>query len=219
MDYVGKTFNRWTVLSTSHTDKNKKLVLNCKCECGTVRPVVKANLVSGKSKSCGCWDREAAALRMTTHGHVSKGKRSSENLAYHHMVSRCENPNLKDFCNYGGRGIKVCDAWRGPDGFLNFYNHVGPKPSSNYTLDRINVNGNYEPGNVRWATRRTQAINKRIPKQNKTGIVGVWLNEQKKRWVARICVNNKQVHLITTTDFFEACCARKSAEIFYGGYA
>lgn len=76
------------------------------------------------------------------------------------MIQRCQNSNFVDFHNYGGRGIRVCDRWR--NSFEAFYADVGPKPAPNLTLDRINNNGHYEPGNVRWATRSEQMFNTRI---------------------------------------------------------
>lgn len=81
------------------------------------------------------------------------------------MQARCHNPRNKKFKQYGGRGIVVCDEWRGPGGFLRFLAHIGERPSSRYSIDRIDGNDSYRPGNVRWATRETQLANRRpVPK-------------------------------------------------------
>jgi hypothetical protein len=77
------------------------------------------------------------------------------------MHSRCIYPSQKGFRHYGGRGIRVCDEWTGPDGFERFLAHIGPKPSPELSIDRIDNDGNYEPGNVRWATASEQQRNKR----------------------------------------------------------
>ena len=80
------------------------------------------------------------------------------------MNDRCRNPKNKQFCDYGGRGIRVCDEWQGPCGFEMYSRHIeslGPKPSEKHSLDRIDNNGNYEPGNIRWATKKEQQRNKR----------------------------------------------------------
>jgi hypothetical protein len=131
------------------------------------------------------------------------------------MAARCNNPSARGYKDYGGRGIKVCEEWRGVDGFQKFFDHVGKRPSNKHSIDRIDVNKDYEPGNVRWATRTVQNRNKRVMSKNKTGITGVWFNAANEKWYAKISVMRKQFNLKTTPDFFEACCARKSAELQY----
>lgn len=93
---------------------------------------------------------------------AAKGmSRSPEYGVWNAMNKRCHNPKTKWYENYGGRGIQVCDEWRGRGGFARFYEHVGPRPSPEHTLDRIDNDGNYEPGNVRWVNRLTQSKNSR----------------------------------------------------------
>ena len=89
-----------------------------------------------------------------------------EHNSWHAICQRCNSPTYKDYYNYGGRGIKVCDEWKNPEnGFQNFYDYIGPKPGPEYSVDRINNDGDYAPGNVRWATYKQQANNRRKPKK------------------------------------------------------
>lgn len=84
---------------------------------------------------------------------------------YSKMHDRCENSEAHNYADYGGRGIKVCKRWSGKDGFLHFFQDMGERPSDFHSIDRINVNGNYEPNNCRWADPITQANNKRPRKE------------------------------------------------------
>ena len=98
--------------------------------------------------------------------------------------------------------------------FENFFADMGAKPDS-FTLDRIDVNRDYEPENCRYVPFAVQATNKRLNVKNKSGIEGVWWDSKKKRYVVKICVNNLNRHIGTFTDFFEACCAQRSSQNFF----
>jgi hypothetical protein len=135
----------------------------CRCDCGTVKEIRGPVLNRGEAKSCGCRKRDIGRER-TAPGGVMDGRRhggwrSPEYRIWRGMKIRCCNPRSKDFPRYGGRGIRVCQRWL--DSFAAFLADVGPRPAPHLTLDRIDNDGHYEPGNVRWATRSEQQQNKR----------------------------------------------------------
>lgn len=159
LDLTGQTFGRWTVLCFARREQyasgSTKVYWIARCTCGSERDVLAASLRSGASRSCGCEANERLAARLVTHGQ----SRSPEYRTWGGMVQRCTNPRGTEWANYGGRGIEVCAEWR--ESFEAFLAHVGPKPTPSHSIDRIDVNGNYEPGNVRWATQPEQNANRR----------------------------------------------------------
>lgn len=151
----GKRFTR--LLVVSQAPSRQEICWNCICDCGAERVVRQSNLISGSTKSCGCYMRD----RVTKHGHCRKSKPgliTPEYEAWLSAKSRCRNPKYSKYEYYGGRGITICDEW--VNSFSSFFEHMGPRPDG-HTLDRIDNDGNYEPGNCRWATWKQQAKNKR----------------------------------------------------------
>ena len=135
----------------------------CRCDCGKTAVVGAAELRKGDTKSCGCLRAE---LQSGVPGRLptdSAHRDLPEWNVWRVMLQRCHSPKAKDFPNYGGRGIKVCDAWR--RSFVAFYRHVGDRPSPAHSIDRIDNDGDYGPGNVRWATPQEQARNCRTTRR------------------------------------------------------
>lgn len=129
------------------------------------------------------------------------------------MKCRCYDLKDKYYDLYGGRGITVCDRWL--ESFENFYEDMGDKPSKQHSIDRIEVNGNYEPANCKWATKTVQAINQRLRQDNTSGHKGVHWHENKQKWVAYISINRRRISLGDHSVRAEAIKARQLAEEKY----
>lgn len=162
-DLTGQRFGRLTVLKVArrHTypSGQSRLVWRCACSCGNTTEVISSDLRSGHTRSCGCLLQETVKTVNLVHGASRRGHRySREYRSWEAAKRRCFNPNDPKFAAYGGRGITMCERWR--DDFEAFLADMGACPKG-YTLDRIDVNGNYEPGNCRWATPKQQARNTR----------------------------------------------------------
>jgi len=135
--------------------------------------------------------------------------KSPEHRIWMGIVYRVENPNCPEYTLYGGRGIKMCDRWR--SSFLAFYQDMGEKPAPLHSIDRVNNNGDYEPGNCVWATKRQQSINRRRRSDNKTGFTGVY--PYRDEWKACISVNGRLKWLGRFKTKEEAVNARHEAEL------
>ena len=151
--HAGQRFGRLTVISVKQN--RYTVIVTCLCDCGSIKETGQRNLIYRDVGSCGCLRIEAiqkAGFRNYKHGHArhGKGKRSPTYMAWQGMIERCHNASNGAYPRYGARGIVVCHDWRAS--FVNFLECVGEKPSSRHQLDRIDSLGNYEPGNVRWAT-------------------------------------------------------------------
>jgi hypothetical protein len=158
-DLRGLRFGKLTVDHLSSTQRG--LWWACRCDCGSQSVVFAASLLSGNTTTCGCLKRDILLARNTTHGQ----SRTPEYQAWNGIITRTENADRSDYANYGGRGIKMCARWRhgedGKSGFECFLADMGPRPSPGHSIDRIDVEGHYEAGNCRWATKREQMGNKR----------------------------------------------------------
>lgn len=167
VDLTGKKFGHLTVKefigSTIVSGESKRLHMwKCECDCGNI--ISKSySYLKNKSikKSCGC----------KVHEPIHNMNKSSEYKIWSAMKQRCYNPKAKHYKSYGGRGITVYEPWK--NSFIEFYNYIGPRPSKNHSIDRMNVNGNYEPGNIRWVTQELQNKNKRKISKSNTGLIGI----------------------------------------------
>lgn len=157
---VGLKYGFLTVIKYSHLSHHHMWV--CECVCGKLVTVGSGNLITEHTKSCGCMKKSLISTKRTTHGQTrsNEGNWTPEYRAWTCMITRCTNPNCNEFENYGGRGITVCERWI--NSFQAFFEDMGTKPSNSHSLDRFpNMNGNYEPSNCRWATKKQQQGNKR----------------------------------------------------------
>lgn len=173
IDLTEKKFGRLTVIKRVENDKYGTSRWLCKCDCGGETITSSGHLNSGHTKSCGCYNKEIAKQKSLGNKHFYKHGLSKDKnfkrISYIRtsMKSRCYNPKNHNYLNYGGRGIKICNEWLNDEnGILNFYNWaVQNGYKNNLTIDRIDVNGNYEPNNCRWATAKEQSRNKRNNKK------------------------------------------------------
>jgi hypothetical protein len=124
-------------------------VWTCQCDCGIIKPVYAAQVYNGNTISCGCYNRDIKRAQKTTHGRSG----TSEYSTWEGMLNRCQRTTCFAYDRYGGRGIQVCDRWKV---FENFFADMGERPSPKHTLHRIYNDGNYEPSNCRWVTRKEQ---------------------------------------------------------------
>lgn len=152
-DITDQRFGCLVALRSTHLSGGTAWVV--RCDCGVEKVVSTNSLRCRRVRSCGHLRGVANRRRLTTHG----GRHTPEYKAWCDLKARCENPNTPNFNNYGGRGIRVCEEWRGS--FAAFLADVGPRPSPKHSIDRKDNDGNYEPGNVRWVTTLAQNRNRR----------------------------------------------------------
>ena len=205
VDLIGQTFGFLTVVEKSPRNDGDNITWVCKCHCGVIVTVSTSLLKTGHSRSCGCLQRSIIGNLNKTHG-MSK---TPTYISWKSMLTRCYNENILEYKDYGGRGIKVCDRWR--YSFENFYIDMGIRPGLDYSLDRKDVNGNYEPNNCRWLDKLSQTRNTRFQLNPMNGI----RKTASGKFRAAIGVNNSYKELGTFLTIEEAQEARRNAETKY----
>ena len=176
LNLVGKTFHRLTVIKDlgQHPKRGSYWECVCSCDLKTVVRVKGVWLTSGNTQSCGCLQRERTSKASRTHGFC---KAPGYNV-WLSMMHRCYLQSTDSYPRYGGRGIQVCERWHSIENFLE---DVGERPNNQYSIDRIDPNGNYEPNNCRWATKKQQQRNRRDTRmltwQGKTQALADWGEE------------------------------------------
>lgn len=168
-DLTGRRFGRLVVLERAEGPCKKHTYWKCLCDCGNITITAAQKLKSGSTKSCGCYGRDTA----TKHGMWKHPLYKT----WKNIKSRCNNQNMTAYCCYGGRGIKVCEEWQ--NDFMAFYSWaIANGYLEGLTIDRIDVNGNYEPSNCRWVTMREQSNNTRrnhlIEYKGETHTISEW---------------------------------------------
>jgi hypothetical protein len=201
LSIIGDTYGELTVTAFAGVSKNKTLWV-CRCSCGEVLTVKGNALRTGNTKSCGHLVLDHAATLNRTHG--CSGTRTHR--IWKAMWTRCTNPRQRGAKHYVSRGITVCERWASFENFLADMGEAPPRCS----IDRKDVNGNYEPGNCRWATYRTQARNSR---GKGGGVRGVHWMPERNKWRVVICSGKDRWHLGVFEDYDQAVAARKAGEV------
>lgn len=197
IDLVGHIYGRLTVVRESGR-KNGKVLWECKCSCGTTVHLTGNAMRSGNSLSCGCLNND----RIFKHG-VSTTRPYK---IWRGIMSRCLNPEAKDYEAYGGRGIKVCEEWQDPVTFVKWAFANGH--SNDLQIDRKDNNGDYCPDNCRWVSRSINMNNRGMLSNNKTGYTGVCYHKGENKFQASIHYNGKRCYLGYHDSAEEAAVAR-----------
>lgn len=177
---VGQVFNRLSVISLwGHSADNKRNYWLCRCSCDKFVVIETGKMRNGNTQSCGCLRRERISARRTSHGASKTTEYKSYNTAWH----RCNSPNMTGYQYYGGRGIEFRFT-----SFEEFVSHVGLKPTPDHSVDRINSDGHYEIGNVKWSTKKEQSLNTRrkhvLTVHGKTQRISEWVEQIGLTWSA-----------------------------------
>lgn len=198
-DLTGKQFGKLKVVYYAGKPDGRRLTWGCLCECGNSTVVPTDKLKSGHTSSCGCKVKSSGGMYLT-----------SEYLAWCSMRQRCLTKTHKQYPEYGGRGITICQSWL--DSFNSFYEDMGPRPSDKHSIDRKDNDSGYSKGNCRWATAQQQNNNRRPHRNNTSGTVGVYWHVINKAWDVYIRVGRKQKYIGSFKGKQDAINARKEAE-------
>lgn len=217
-ELVGQKIGSLTVLRRVENIKrpNGKVrpVYECICDCGNVTTKESQTLRTYDNVHCGCLTSERLSKSKEKRDKYTVMTRWKAYSSYCHMLGRCYNPKEAGYCDYGERGIIVCDRWN--ESFWNFLEDMGERPAG-FVIDRIDPNGNYCPENCRWVDRSLSSFNTRKAKNNTSGRTGVYWFDRVSKWVAAIFVEKKQKHLGYFDTYEGAVAAREKAEITYFG--
>jgi hypothetical protein len=204
-DITGQRFGNLTAEKFS-CRRNGYTYWLCRCDCGNTKETKQMCLNSGSTRSCGClWHGSGENNANYKHGKMH----TAEYNTWLRMKQRCYNENTHYYKNYGGRGITVCDRWL--ESYENFLADMGMRPSKTHSLDRINNDEGYSPENCRWGTKTEQSFNRRKPKNNASGIAGVYWCNSDCRWKACIYIFDKRKK-VTCSSKEEAIACRKQWE-------
>lgn len=196
-DLIGQKFGRLTVISRAEDSVSpsgsRKVMWNCLCDCGNSVAVRATSLRAGVTNSCGCLHNESFEKIRKQHrykhgGACRGGGEAKLYFAWHNIKKRCENQNDPDYHNYGGRGISLCGEWHDYSRFREWATNSGYNPAlsgNDCTIDRIDVNGNYDPNNCRWVNRKIQNNNRRNNRYIEFGGQKLTLSQ----WAERLNIN------------------------------
>ena len=215
-DITGKRFGRLVVIEQCES-KNNRRMWKCKCDCGKEKSILGYSLTHGLTQSCGCLRDEKRKTSSLIHGLY----KTRIHKTWRGLFQRCENPTASHYERYGGRGIRICEEWKGKNGFVNFYEwSMKNGYSDSLELDRIDNNKGYSPDNCRWVNHLENCHNKNNRRDNKTGYSGVQeriMRTGHVKYRVRITVNRVRINLGHYETLEEAIKVRKEAEEKYWG--